>query len=196
MKYYTEIAMTAALLLMIMILCCGQFFAAAQRAQEEVLRLHILANSDSEEDQQLKLLVRDHILQEVSEWFLSETDRNTVERIIQQRLAEITVLAQERVKEEGYDYPVSVQLCHSDFPTREYDGFTLPAGDYDALRILIGEGKGQNWWCIMFPPLCVPTALSGESAAWFEEHGLELLEQEPCFEPRFALLEWWQQIHK
>lgn len=196
MKYYTEIAMTAALLLMIMILCCGQFFAAAQRAQEEVLRLHILANSDSEEDQQLKLLVRDHILQEVSEWFLPETDRNTVERIIQQRLAEITVLAQERVKEEGYDYPVSVQLCHSDFPTREYDGFTLPAGDYDALRILIGEGKGQNWWCIMFPPLCVPTALSEESAAWFEEHGLEFLEQEPCFEPRFALLEWWQQIQK
>ena len=194
MKYPKEIAIAIALILCVLSAYCGQFWESCETVQEEVLRLHILANSDSEEDQKLKLKVRDRLLAESECWFSDTEEKSTAEENLQAHLAEIAAIAEEEIRENGYAYPVTVRLCRSDFSTREYEGFTMPAGEYDALRILIGEGEGQNWWCVMFPPLCLPTVLTEESASWFAEHGLTVLEQSSAYEPRFALVEWAEKL--
>lgn len=111
----------------------------------KMIRLHVLANSDSVEDQQLKLFVRDRVLAEIGE------DDSEITPELLQRLEQA---AQAAVYERGFDYGVRLSRERMYFDTRHYDGFSLPAGYYDAVRVLIGEGKGQNWWCVIFPPLC------------------------------------------
>ena len=120
---------------------------------DKVVRLHVLANSDTEEDQALKLLVRDAVLEQ-------SADRAEAEIRLRESLPELEAIAEETVRANGYDYAVTAELEDTAFPTKEYDGFSLPAGEYLALRILIGEGAGQNWWCVVFPPLC--TAASAD----------------------------------
>lgn len=120
----------------------------------ELIRFHVLANSDSDEDQALKMRVRDRILREIR--MPLEQVQNTAEAELQIRthMAGIRAAALAEIREAGYDYPVSVQLGVFDFPIRSYGNVTLPAGRYPALRVVIGEGNGHNWWCVMFPPLC------------------------------------------
>ena len=190
-KYWIEIAILFALLLMITAAWLGEFCQASERVQQEVLRLHILAASDSDEDQQRKLAVRDRLLKESERWFSTEDDKISAEAELQNHLKDIAMLAEDELKRNGSDDAVSVQLCRADFSTRVYDAFTLPAGEYDALRIIIGEGKGQNWWCVLFPNLCLP---SSGSEAWLVEHDLQILQISPQLEPRFALMEWLQNM--
>ena len=121
---------------------------------EKVVRLHILANSDSEEDQALKLQVRDVVLARATEILEQSADRQEAEARLRGQLLELEHLAAEEIRAEGYDYPVTVELTDTPFPTREYDGFTLPAGEYLALRVVIGAGEGHNWWCVMYPNMC------------------------------------------
>ena len=193
MKYKTEIALSLALVLMILSAWCGQFWRAADTVQSEVLRLHILANSDSETDQQLKLRVRDRLLAESETWFAEHPDKRSAEAALQSNLQEIAALAEQEIISNGYDYPVKVSLCCCSFSTRQYEDFTLPAGEYDSLRIVIGDGEGQNWWCVLFPSLCIPSAADSD---WFAEHELQILQTSPQFEPRFALLEWVENLRK
>lgn len=130
---------------------------------DSLVRLHVLANSDSEEDQALKLKVRDGVLEQAGQ-LLEQTD--TLEQARQVLADNLTLLEQTGqavVDREGYDYPVSVSLERTWFPTKEYEDFALPAGTYQALRVVIGQGEGQNWWCVVFPPLCLGSAT--ESAA-------------------------------
>lgn len=122
---------------------------------DRVVRLHVLANSDTEEDQALKLLVRDAVLERTTEILEQSEDRESAEALLRESLPELEALAGETVRANGYDYAVTAELEDTSFPTKEYDGFALPAGEYLALRILIGEGAGQNWWCVVFPPLCL-----------------------------------------
>lgn len=122
---------------------------------DRVVRLHVLANSDTEEDQALKLLVRDAVLERATEILEQSEDRESAEALLRESLPELEALAGETVRANGYDYAVTAELEDTSFPTKEYDGFALPAGEYLALRILIGEGAGQNWWCVVFPPLCL-----------------------------------------
>lgn len=190
-KYWIEIAILFALLLMITAAWLGEFCQASERVQQEVLRLHILAASDSDEDQQRKLAVRDRLLEESERWFSTEDDKISAEAELQKHLKDIAMLAEDELKRNGSDDTVSVQLCRADFSTRVYDAFTLPAGEYDALRIIIGEGKGQNWWCVLFPNLCLP---SSGSENWLAEHDLQILQTSPQLEPRFALMEWFQNM--
>lgn len=148
--------------LLLGVVVCLSYGAAALQSQtqlaEKVVRLHVLAHSDSEEDQALKLVVRDAVLTE-AEQLLSDTgSRAEAEGLLRGRLLELEALANETVRDAGYDYPVVVELKETEFPTRTYDGFSLPAGDYLALRVLIGDAAGQNWWCVVFPPLCVAAA--------------------------------------
>lgn len=187
MKFKAEIIVLLALIFSIFSAWCGQFFDAAQTVQSEVLRLHILANSDSDDDQQLKLKVRDRLLSESEWWFAEDTDLRSAEIALQGKLKEIAVLAEQEIISNGYYYPVKVSLCRSNFSTRQYEQFTLPAGEYDTLRISIGDGQGQNWWCVIFPNLCISSAVD---SSWFEENNLQILQTSPQFEPRFALLEW------
>ena len=122
---------------------------------DKVVRLHILANSDSEEDQALKLRVRDRVLERATELLEQTGDRREAADVLQSHLPELERIAAEEISDCGYEYDVTAEVANTMFPTKEYDGFTLPAGEYLALRIIIGEGNGHNWWCVVFPPLCL-----------------------------------------
>ena len=119
---------------------------ANARLSRDIVRLHIIANSDSEEDQALKLRIRDKLLSATS---ASDTKEDAAEL-----LTEYESIAREEIAASGFDYGVKAEYGKYYFPTKDYGGLTYPAGEYDAVRIVIGEGEGQNWWCVLFPPLC------------------------------------------
>lgn len=121
---------------------------------QNVLRLHVLANSDSEEDQALKLKVRDRLLSESRALFQNANSPAETKAIFLDNREMLTAAAEETIAAEGYPYPVSLSLSHTYFPSRHYGNVALPAGEYDAVRVEIGAAEGQNWWCVMFPPLC------------------------------------------
>ena len=156
-----------------------------EQLSDKVVRLHVLANSDSEEDQALKLLVRDAILERAEDLLSKSGDREEAEGLLRGRLLEFEQVAAAVIAQAGYDYPVRVELEDTQFPTKEYDGFTLPAGEYLALRVLIGEAKGQNWWCVVFPPLCTTASVevpaSALEAGLSEEEVIILIVLYSCF---------------
>ena len=163
------------------------FTAFAEDCEEkpqEVLRLHILANSDSEEDQTLKYDLRDYMLTEFSDVFGScESFEQSVEAATERR-AEIEEKANEFIHSKGYDYNVKCEVAKTYFTTRKYENVTLPAGEYTAVRLLIGNAEGRNWWCVMFPPLCLPAA--GE---FFTEEESKRVEESRDYEIKFAVFE-------
>ena len=171
---------------------------AGDQLSEKVVRLHVLANSDSEEDQALKLQVRDRVLERATELLEQSADRKEAEGLLRGHLLELEEIAAEEIHANGYDYAVDVRLEDTNFPTREYDGFTLPAGNYLALRVIIGEGAGQNWWCVVFPPLC--TAASGGvseaalAAGLTEEQVGLITEDSQGYILKSKVVEWWQQL--
>ncbi|MGN0474189.1 MAG: stage II sporulation protein R, partial [Acutalibacteraceae bacterium] len=126
--------------------------------RESVLRLHVLANSDDEADQNLKLKVRDRLLEVSNDIYSNAKTREDAIESTESNLALLQSEAQKVVIANGYNYPVSVELEDTYFTTRTYENITLPAGEYKALRVIIGEGAGHNWWCVMFPPLCISAA--------------------------------------
>ena len=129
-----------------------------EKIYESVVRLHVLANSDSDEDQALKLKVRDGVLSYVSPRVIDSKSREEVERILQNELENIQKIAAETVAREGYNYSVVVTLTVEEYPTRNYETMSFPSGEYISLRVMIGEAEGQNWWCVLFPPLCLSAA--------------------------------------
>ncbi len=129
-----------------------------QELADSVIRLHVIANSDSEADQALKLAVRDRVLEQAEGLYPQEATLAEAQAALEGQLNALAAAGREVVEERGYDYPVAAQLTDCWFPTKEYEGFALPAGNYTALRVTIGEGRGQNWWCVAFPPLCLGAA--------------------------------------
>lgn len=125
---------------------------------EDTVRLHILANSDSEEDQNLKLRVRDAILNEYGERLSKIESTDEAKLALSALVPKIEEFAKEKISAEGYSYDVSVTLSEEWYETREYQDFTLPRGYYSSVRVIIGDGAGKNWWCVMFPPLCLDMA--------------------------------------
>ncbi len=152
-----EKALAAGLLLAILFSFTG-FAARCEDLSQRVLRLHVLANSDSEEDQALKLEVRDRILQESAGLLDGVQTKEEAETLVQQAMPQLLAAAQDEVARHGYSYPVTMELGPSFFGTRVYEDITLPAGTYQALRIKIGKAEGHNWWCVLFPSLCLPAA--------------------------------------
>lgn len=134
------------------------FATQCEQIPDEVFRLHVLANSDSEQDQALKLAVRDRLLKETGALFADCRTKAQAMEAANANLQNLTQVAQEEIDRQGYDYRVSVAVEQVFFENRQYDDITLPAGNYDALRVLIGEGAGKNWWCVLFPTMCLPTA--------------------------------------
>lgn len=164
--------------------------AVGTEVRSETLRLHIIANSDSDFDQELKLKVRDRILEATGELFAEVSGKTEAVAAAEYSSDDIKKIAEAVIKEEGYDYSVQVEVTEMWFETRSYDGFTLPAGDYDAVRIIIGAGEGKNWWCVMYPALCIPGAEQsieqyGENVKFITGSGYEL---------RFAVIEWIEQF--
>ena len=135
--------------------------AVSNNIADSVFRLHVIANSDSKEDQELKLKVRDELLSYMNIISKDSTSKQEAMQIANEHKEEFTQIAEKVIKENGYNYTVNVQIGKADFPTKYYGDITLPAGTYDALKVQIGEAKGQNWWCVMFPPLCFVDVSTG-----------------------------------
>lgn len=131
------------------------FQAECADISDEVFRLHILANSDSEQDQSLKLKVRDRVLQYTKSLFENAKSKEEAESVISDNLQSISNVAYSEVLDNGYDYQVKAEITNMYFTTRYYENYTLPSGMYDALRITIGSGNGHNWWCVMYPSICI-----------------------------------------
>ncbi|MFZ3132078.1 MAG: stage II sporulation protein R [Desulfosporosinus sp.] len=121
---------------------------------DQLIRFHVLANSDSEQDQALKRAVRDAILKDVSPRLAVSQSLDESRQILKQVCPDMESIGRSVVKMWGKDYSVRTEYGHSSFPTKSYGSLVLPAGDYEALRVVIGEGQGSNWWCVLFPPLC------------------------------------------
>lgn len=138
---------------------------------DSVIRLHVLANSDSERDQSLKLLVRDEVLLYTQELLDGTETRTEASEILSSHLSEIEAIATARLKAEGCDDSVSVYFGNESYPTRQYESCAFPSGEYLSLRVCIGEAEGQNWWCVLFPSLCL-SAAEGSVEASLAELGL------------------------
>ena len=173
----------------------SQFAAFAQvcaGVRADTLRLHILANSDSEEDQALKLAVRDAILEEYGPLFAHQATQQGAKEAAQAHLAEIEQTAARVLAEAGRPQQVHAHVVNMMFHTKEYDGFTLPAGMYDAVRIELGQAAGHNWFCVLFPPLCVPAAADADDGPAYPQEEEEAVRTP--YKVKFAALEWWQRL--
>ncbi|WP_051411593.1 stage II sporulation protein R [Ruminococcus flavefaciens] len=203
--------MAAGLILTILISNMSSFISDGIKLEElrgSVLRLHILANSDSAEDQRLKLMVRDELLG--SGMFSSAADLSEAERIAEEKLPEIVQTAEKVLRRNGCCDNVTAELADVDFDERVYGDITMPAGRYRALRIKIGTANGHNWWCVMYPPLCLPAACEMTEIAedkdseektvtddkeaeeeCFDEKELDILKKPKKYKLKFAL---WDKI--
>ena len=165
---------------------------------DSVVRLHILANSDTEEDQALKLKVRDAILEKTAPLLEACADRDEAEAVLREHLAELTQTAKAVLEKEGHDDPVTIEFNKEEYPERTYDSFCFPAGTYLSMRVLIGNAEGHNWWCCLFPPICraAATVSKKEAEDTFISVGLTpsqykiITENEkPVYKVRFKILE-------
>ncbi len=174
------------------------FASACEEIRSSVLRMHVVANSDSDEDQCLKLKVRDAVLEAGKEYFDNSESAAQAEGKLIPVKDELERVAKKVVEENGYDYDVKVNIGNAYFPTKTYDGdVTLPAGEYEAVNVIIGSGQGHNWWCVMFPPMCLPAAESDtELNEVLSEREYEIVKSNPKFEPRFKIVEWYEKIIK
>lgn len=169
----------------------GAFAYNCSRVRSDVLRMHVIANSDCSADQQLKLMVRDAVLERGAQLFDGTVTADEARRKIEPHKAELEAAAREVIERAAYDYPVSVNVVNEYFATRCYGSLTMPAGRYTAVKVVIGEGAGRNWWCVMFPPLCLPAAQDrgGNLDAFFDDGELKVVESSGRYEPRFKIVE-------
>lgn len=179
---------------------CGTVIADRQRLNEELIRLHVVANSDSAEDQELKLLVRDAIITSLRQALADIRDTEQAKEYLQENLPKLQELANKTLDAAGSAQQAVVTLCREGFPTRQYDTFSLPAGIYEALRVTIGDGGGKNWWCVVFPSLCVPQTSQGFSdtaaGAGFPDALSGALTGEEPYQIRFYLLDKLGELEK
>ena len=135
--------------------------AVSNNIANSVFRLHVIANSDSKEDQNLKYIVRDKLIEYMNNIAKDCSSKEEVISIAEDNISNFENIARKTIEENGYNYSVTVEIGNFDFPTKSYGDITLPAGSYDSLRVKIGKAEGQNWWCVMFPPLCFVDVTSG-----------------------------------
>lgn len=171
------------------------FAKTSEKIRGEVLRLHVIANSDSDADQNLKLKIRDALLLAGSGIFDGSVDvKNAVEKITPE-IPYLKAIAENVVSENGYEYDVEITISREYFPTRTYETVTLPAGSYLALRVIIGKGEGHNWWCVMFPAMCLPAAdKHREADSVLDKDEIKLVEKNPRYEPRFKIIELYEEF--
>ncbi|MBE6902498.1 MAG: stage II sporulation protein R [Ruminococcaceae bacterium] len=188
-----DIIMAAGLALSLVLRSFSGFAQECEGVQESVLRLHIPANSDSENDQSVKLQLRDYILAEYGAQLSEEQDLAAAERRIVQLLPELERDCNEFLSRQGVDYGAKAELTEMYFTTRTYEEVTLPAGTYTALRVTLGSGEGHNWWCVMFPPLCIPVAAErNESCAMLPD--ALVYGDDGSVEVKFALYEFLKKL--
>ena len=184
------------MLLAVAVLACGFVLGKEQQAlADKLIRLHVVANSDSAYDQQVKLQVRDAVLSEADRLLEGADDPRSA---LEAGLPQIENAANRCLERLGSPYRAAASMAEELFPTREYETFSLPAGRYTALRVTIGSGEGHNWWCVVFPSLCMPASGSLEEAA--EAAGLTegeirlITEDSAGYELKFKSMEWLQAL--
>lgn len=170
------------LAILISLIICGVTGAFANAREvgkmtDKLIRIHVIANSDSEEDQTLKLNVRDSVLEAASELISKCGSKEEAMAVISDNIGFISAAANEAVEENGYEYTVKCSLSEEEFDERVYDGFTLPAGEYDALCVRIGDADGKNWWCVCYPSLCFGSAVSIDDCEVFTESELTIVKE-------------------
>ena len=190
-KLLKRVGLAAAFTALVML---GMLIADRQRLERDLIRLHVVANSDSGEDQAVKLQVRDAILANLDAQIGSFTDIDQVKAYLAAHLPELERIANQVLEQAGFAERAAVSLTDEEFPTRQYDTFSLPAGIYQSLRVVIGEGEGKNWWCVVFPSLCYgATSADVEDmavSAGFSDPLANTLTREDGYEIRFFLLDW------
>ena len=171
------------------------FEANCSQIPDNVFRLHIVAKSDSKSDQDLKLKVRDEVLKYTYTLFNSAKSKNEAENIISDNLQNINNVAYKTVLDNGYNYPVKAEITNMYFTTRYYENYTLPSGEYDALRITIGSGKGKNWWCVMYPSICISSVKEQDKKARenFDEQQYDIIKNEQ-YQYKFKVVEVFEKI--
>ncbi len=171
---------------------CG-VFAEGQTMKENLVRLHIVANSDSDADQALKLQVRDAVVENLQTVMQNIPSAEEAKTYLQEHLEQLEDLVNRVIQEAGFREKAQVTLAREAFDTRDYETFSLPAGVYDSLRITIGKGEGKNWWCVVFPTLCLPATTEGFGStavgSGFSENMTNTLQREDGYEMRFFLLD-------
>ncbi len=193
-------------LLGIYIFICAISYVSAVSSDiaNSVFRLHVIANSDSDEDQNLKLKVRDELISYMNELAKDCSSKQEVMQIANENLDEFKKIAQDVIYENGFNYNATVEVTNSSFPTKYYGDIALPAGSYDALKVKIGSAEGKNWWCVMFPPLCFVDVSSGvvpesskkeiEENLNSEEYSLVSQDDSQTITFKFKLIEFFQNL--
>ena len=174
----------------------ARFETQCDELRDGVLRLHIIANSDTKQDQELKLAVRDEILKNSTDIF---KNCNTVEDAIltaDSKIDDINEIANNVLKQNGFDYDARVSVGDKYFNTREYDDFTLPAGTYKSLVVDLGDAKGKNWWCVVFPCVCVPSASDSKLSDSVSAESANTAENAPKYKIKFKSMEIYEKIKK
>lgn len=197
-RYRNLTIATAISVIFLLLYNMSSFAFQCSDIRSDVIRLHVIANSDSNEDQELKLKVRDAVLSGCEELFSGTVTVDNAEERLNARLDDIKAIAEKTIEGNGSDYGADVKLCTEYFDTRVYnDSVTLPAGKYSALKIILGDGKGQNWWCVMFPALCLPAAEeTNEEAlkAVFSENEEKIVTDGKKYEVRFKIVEYIEKL--
>lgn len=179
------------------------FSSVSGEIRENVVRLHILADSNSEIDQNVKLKVRDALLEKNTQLLSDKVTPENATEYFKNSKNELEQCANEVLKENGLNYKATITLGKEYYTTRVYEDLTFPAGVYTSIKVVLGSGEGKNWWCVMFPPLCVPVADGGIETAdnvnledYLNEDGKRLVSSQGKFKVGFKVIEWYEKLFK
>lgn len=199
MHRHTVLRIECAALAAVLLACAAAYMTPFARGcrdlYDHMLRLHVIANSDSERDQTLKLAVRDTLLQQGAALFDGSADVQNAREKLEPHFSDLERAAEETLRENGCGDRVRITIERSYFDTRIYGEYTVPAGVYTAMCVRIGQAQGKNWWCVMFPPLCLPAAVEQTDAA-FTPQGKAVLSRNPRYDVRFKVVEWVQKARE
>lgn len=172
------------------------FAAACGQLPRDVVRLHVVANSNGAEDQAVKLLVRDAVLEEAARWYQGAGSMEEASSQLCTHLQSIAGAARQVLGEQGMGYSATAQMTEMYFPTRDYGDFRLPAGRYRTLRVTLGEGAGKNWWCVVFPSLCLPAATQEEALLTLPEGERQVVEGGQEVQVKLKAVELWESLRE
>ena len=172
------------------------FAAACGQLPRDVVRLHVVANSNGAEDQAVKLLVRDAVLEEAARWYQGASSMEEASSQLCTHLQSIAGAARQVLGEQGVGYSATAQMTEMYFPTRDYGDFRLPAGRYRTLRVTLGEGAGKNWWCVVFPSLCLPAATQEEALLTLPEGERQVVEGGQEVQVKLKAVELWESLRE
>lgn len=172
------------------------FAAACGQLPRDVVRLHVVANSNGAEDQAVKLLVRDAVLEEAARWYQGAGSMEEASSRLCTHLQSIAGAARQVLGEQGMGYSATAQMTEMYFPTRDYGDFRLPAGRYRTLRVTLGEGAGKNWWCVVFPSLCLPAATQEEALLTLPEGERQVVEGGQEVQVKLKAVELWESLRE